>query len=162
MRFSAEQRCAIIQLYYSNNRSYRDVKEQFLAKWRVNVYDMQIKRIIDKFEKEHTVADRAKSGRPRARTPAFRETVAANLVAVPTVSSRRLAHSLQATHTTTYRTMRDLAFPYKLTVCQELKPVDAPQRVTFVNWLLNFCHNRHSVFDTMFFSDEAWFHLSVR
>ena len=104
MRFSNEQRCFVIKHYYSNNFSYARVRNEFTDKWpEINLSDMQIKRIIDRFEQYHRVDDLPKSGRPRIRTAQFQERVTTQLVAMPITSSRRLAQSVSASHTTTYR-----------------------------------------------------------
>ncbi len=41
-----------------------------------------------------------------------------------------------------------------------MKPFDAGKRLHFCHWLSTFFHNCYSVLDYIFFSDEAWFHLS--
>ncbi len=49
--------------------------------------------------------------------------------------------------------------PYHLQLVQELKPPDWLRRLNFCQWLLNFSRNNIAVFNQMFFTNEAWFHL---
>jgi hypothetical protein len=49
--------------------------------------------------------------------------------------------------------------PYKVSVVQELLPLDFGKRVQYCNWF-NENLNDDDILDLTFFSDEAWFHLS--
>jgi hypothetical protein len=48
----------------------------------------------------------------------------------------------------------------RVTVINELKPVDASQRIQFCNWLLKNVHDRLIDHQLLFLTDEAYFHLS--
>ncbi len=56
--------------------------------------------------------------------------------------------------------MWQIAYPYKIQFVHELKPADPGKYIAICNWLLRYVSRSHSVLDTVFFSDEAWFHLS--
>ncbi len=56
--------------------------------------------------------------------------------------------------------MRQIGDPYKIQVVHELKPANPGKCIAFCNWLLRCISRSHSVLDTVFFSDEAWFYLS--
>ncbi len=83
--------------------------------------------------------------------PALQEQVRREIEATPTISTRRLVQRINISHTSTYCMMRSVAFPYKLTVCQELKPADAPKHLEFCKWLLTFSRAGAHVFDTFIF-----------
>ncbi len=82
------------------------------------------------------------------------------LETMPIVSSRRLATQLPASHSTMYHVMQKIAYPYKIRVLQELKPLDFGKCANFCCQLSHYVRCRLDVLDTMFFLDEAWFHLS--
>ncbi len=75
------------------------------------------------------------------------------------ISSRRLATQLPTSHTTTYRMMWQIAYAYKIQIVRELKPANPGKHIAFCNWLLWYVSRSHSALDTVFFSDEVWFHL---
>ncbi len=78
------------------------------------------------------------------------------------LSMRRCAQSLNLSQTTVQRLLKELkVYPYHLSPLQELKPSDYRCRVNFYCWLLHLMDggNNISIFDTSFYSDDAWFHL---
>lgn len=50
-------------------------------------------------------------------------------------------------------------YPYKTTVIHQLYPHDFQQRINYCNWFNNNLQD-DNILDRVFFSDEAWFHLS--
>ncbi len=90
----------------------------------------------------------------------MKDAVKTRLKATPTISSCRLVTQLLTSHTTSYRMMRQIVYPYRTQVVHELKPANGGKCIAFCNWLLRYISRSHSVLDTVFFSDEAWFHLS--
>ncbi len=121
---------------------------------------MQIKWIIDRFENECSISDRPNSGQQCICTEQLKGTVEEKLSATPTTPSRRLAQNIRVSHTKTYRVMHSITYPYKFTVCQELKPTDVPRCLAFCKWLLCFAQRGQTKFNLFYFSDEAWFHVS--
>ncbi len=71
-----------------------------------------------------------------------------------------MAQKVGLIRTSTYHTMRNVAFPYRITILQKSKEPDKLKCVKFRQWLLNFVHDHHSILNTCFFNDEAWFHLT--
>lgn len=60
----------------------------------------------------------------------------------------------------THRAVRKLHLhPYKVSMVQELLPLDHEKRVSYCNWFNNNL-NDDNLLDLTFFTDEAWFHLS--
>ncbi len=55
--------------------------------------------------------------------------------------------------------MRSIAYPYKFSVCHELKPDAGASCVKFCGWFLDFASNENML-NEFCFSDEARFHLS--
>jgi hypothetical protein len=49
---------------------------------------------------------------------------------------------------------------YRMIVVHELKPIDAPQRSQFCNWMLKNMHNGFVDTEFLFITDEAHFCLS--
>ncbi len=56
--------------------------------------------------------------------------------------------------------MRGTKFWYLNRVFQELKLRHTGKWLHFCHWLYYFIHNCYSILDYIFFSNEAWFHLS--
>lgn len=51
-------------------------------------------------------------------------------------------------------------YPYRISMLHELTPPDYPRRVEFCQWFRNQFGENVGNMETIFFSDEAWFHLS--
>jgi hypothetical protein len=49
---------------------------------------------------------------------------------------------------------------YQFRVVQELKQQDYDKRMTYCHWFQTFIDENPGILDYMWFSDEAWFHLS--
>ncbi|KAL1488740.1 hypothetical protein ABEB36_014539 [Hypothenemus hampei] len=50
-------------------------------------------------------------------------------------------------------------YPYKVSVVQQLYPLDFGKRIAYCQWF-NAHMDNDEILDLSFFSDEAWFHLS--
>ncbi len=78
----------------------------------------------------------------------------------PRLSTRKRAAALNIFRPSSQQILSTLQLkPYHLQLVQELKPPDWPRRLNFCQWLLNFFWNNIAVFNQMFFTDKAWFHL---
>ncbi len=119
-----------------------------------------IQHLVKKFEEMGMVCDLPGGGQRTTQTEEMKDVVKKRLEATTTISSGRLAMQLPTSHTTTYRMMWQRAYPYKIQVVHELKPADPGKCIAFCNWLLRYVSRSHSVSDTGFLLDEAWFHLS--
>jgi len=49
---------------------------------------------------------------------------------------------------------------YRVTVIQELKPLDTHKRMAYCKWFMNPFGEDDELLDITWYSDEAWFHLS--
>ncbi len=87
-----------------------------------------------------------------------KEKVRKHTRALSHASSRQLSHCVGLSHASTYWEMCSFGYLYKISILQELKLPDG-QHVAVGQWLL--CFNlTPKVLEQVFFSDEAWFHLS--
>ncbi len=161
MVFSQEQRIFLLKCYYEM-KSYKTVRIQFQEVYPVEnlIPDSSIQSRVKKFEETGTVRDLLGHGQRMKQTEEIKDALKTRLEAAPTISSRWLATQLLTFHTTTYCMMQQIAYPYKIQVVHELKLADPGKCIAFCNWLLRYVSRSHSVLDTVFFSDEAWFHLS--
>lgn len=75
---------------------------------------------------------------------------------------RQLAAQTAVSKTTCHKALKKKLHmhPYKMTVVQELHPVDFEKRVEFCTWFNENLANNNEILNLTFFSDEAWFHLS--
>ncbi len=63
-------------------------------------------------------------------------------------------------HRTSAFTFFDIpVYPYKILIQHKLKSADSLKKAEFCRWLCRYTSGDVLVFDTFFFSDEAWFHL---
>ena len=49
---------------------------------------------------------------------------------------------------------------YRITVVQELKPLDTPKRMAYCEWFMNLFGEDDELLDITWYSDETWFHLN--
>ncbi len=160
MYFSPAQRVYVIKVYYET-KSLKTVRERFTAEFPGVVAPAKqvILTLVRKFEQHYTIDDLPRSGRRSVRTTEKRDEIRQALAENPSTSSRRVAQKVGLSHTSTYRTMRSIAYPYKITVQHELKAVDGPRRLQFCAWLLRYTRASRTVLNYVYFSDEAWFNL---
>lgn len=69
-RFTIQQRVYVLQLYWKHQRDYKSIKEAFMRRFNGAEPPTRssIRNLNSKFEKEGTVIDRARSGRPTSVT----------------------------------------------------------------------------------------------
>lgn len=69
-RFTIQQRVYVLQLYWRHQRDYKSIKEAFMRRFNGAEPPTRssIRNLNSKFEKEGTVIDRARSGRPTSVT----------------------------------------------------------------------------------------------
>ncbi len=136
-----------------------NVKKVFFHEYNENISKMQIKRTVDCFEQHDQILDLQRAGRLCVHTPELVEEVRGGWSTTPNILSRRLTQSIGVSHSSTYRMIRSIAYPYKFSVCHELKPGDGARRIEFCCRILDFA-SKENVFNKFYFSNEAWFHLS--
>ncbi len=91
--------------------------------------------------------------------PELAEEVRERLSTTPTISLCQLTQCIGVSHSSTYRMIKSIAYPYKFSICHELKPGDGARCVEFCHWILDFASNEN-VFNKCYFSDETRFYLS--
>jgi hypothetical protein len=88
--------------------------------------------------------------------------IGARLEHSPRKSLARLAQQAQVSKTTAWRATINLHLrPYKITQVQVIEEGDYGRRAHFCNWFLQAVHDAVLDPKLRFFTDEAWFHLSV-
>jgi hypothetical protein len=89
------------------------------------------------------------------------EDIRARLENSPRKSLRWLSQQIGVSVGSASRATKLIKFrPYTVRVVYELKPVDAPQRIRFCNWMLKNVHDGLVDPQLLFIADEAYFHLS--
>jgi hypothetical protein len=66
--------------------------------------------------------------------------------------------SLGSAHTVVRKVLK--LYPYRMQVFHELIPGDYAKRVNYCRWFKNLIRGNIVVLHQVFFTDEAWFHLS--
>ena len=169
--FSAEARglfsqalCVIILEQYLSTRSYAQEKRSLHA-WYPddpNINKMTMSRLVDRFRETLVVHDRKWSGRPSVLTDEKIKAVKELLQRSPRKSLRKLTTQAQISYRSAQRSANKLRLlPYCILVVQELRQPDLVKRLQCCRWFWWFVEE-HGVgmLDNVFFSDEAWFHLS--
>jgi hypothetical protein len=90
--------------------------------------------------------------------------ISSSILRSPSKTLRKLAQEEDVGFVTAHKAVREelKLFPYKVTAVQELEPVDHEKRIRYCEWFTNFIQTKTiDILDVTFFTDEAWFHLSV-
>lgn len=163
MSFSQEQRVFLLEQYFTSH-SYEFAIDQF----RVTYPDVSVPnkstltRLIRRFRETGSVADKKRSGRPVVLTDAKLSEVRNAMQQSPSKSLRRLSTQSQISLGSAHKAMKKLKFrAYRVRSVQELKDPDKEKRLVYCRWFRSFV-DYHGIgeLDRVFFSDEAWFHLS--
>ena len=112
---------------------------------------------------EGSLKDIPKPSRPkRARNEENIEQVKAVIEESPTKSIRKVSSELQLSRSVVQRILKlDLKMhPYKATLVHGLHENDLPKRVEFCQWFLEKCKQHPQFLHSVFFTDEASFHLT--
>jgi hypothetical protein len=87
--------------------------------------------------------------------------IGARLEHSPRKSLARSAQQAQVSKTTAWRETKNLHLrPYKITQVQVIEEGDYGRRTQFFNWFFQAVHDGVLNPKLIFFTDEAWFHLS--
>lgn len=163
MSFSQEQRVFIVERYFTS-RSYVRVVNEFRDKYPDAVVpnNSTITRLIARFRECGSVADRKRTGRPAILTDAKLEEVRDVMLQSPSKSLRRLSTHSQISYGSAQKAMKKLHLrAYHVRSVQELKEPDKQKRLLYCRWFRSFVDTKGIVqLDRVFFTDEAWFHLS--
>lgn len=164
-RLTPEQRLQIVQLYYENSRSVKNVFRALRSTYGQHnrPTERTIRNTITHLETQHSLLDNVRPNRPRpARSEENIAAVAESVHEDREESIRHRSQQLGLTYGTTWRILRrDLKLKaYKIQLVQELKPVDLPRRQRFALWALEKCQEDPTFSSQILFSDEAHFWLN--
>lgn len=145
---------------YSIQECFNDFTDHFGIVEYIRFYDA-LRHTVELFDETGGVTRRKGSGRPTKRTPDVLENVRQIMAEAPSTSLRRLSQRIDLPYTTTRNILKaDLKlFPYKVTSVHQILPADMPLRERYCQWFLNAFPEDNDL-NNVFFSDEAWFHLS--
>ena len=80
----------------------------------------------------------------------------------PKKSLRRLSQETGLSYSTCQRAAKKAKLKaYRVTVDQELKPLDTQKRMAYCEWFMKLFGEDDELLDITWYSDEAWFHLSL-
>ena len=164
-RLTPEQRIKIIEFYYQNSSSVKNVFHALRPFYgRHNrPTEQAIQAIVTKFQTSFTLLDINPPTRiHRVRTEENIAAVSASVVKDREMSIRRRSQQLGLCYSTTWKILRkNLGVkPYKIQLVQELKPNDLPQRRVFLEWALEQLAENPLFYRKIVFSDEAHFWLN--
>lgn len=164
-RLSPAQRLQIVQLFYENGRSTRNVFRALRATYGPHnrPTERTIRSTISKFETQFSLLDNTRPNRPHpARSEGNIGAVAESVHEDRELSIRRRSQQLGLSYSTTWRILRkDLSLKaYKIQLVQELKPTDLPNRFRFSRWALDKLAEDPLFSTKILFTDEAHFWLN--
>ena len=141
-RLTNEQRLQIIEFYYQNQCSVRNVFRALRPIYGLHNRSSEetINAIVTKFRTQFTLLDIKPTTRMRTvRTEENIASVSESVAEDREMSIRRRSQQLGLCYSTTWKILRkDLGVkPYKIQLVQELKPNDLPQRRIFSEWTLD-------------------------
>lgn len=162
MVYSTAERVCLLEHYFRSG-SYTVAREKLgeLNPDCAAPSNSTIKRLVDKFRTTGSVADAHRSGRPsleEERIPEIQDSITKS----PTKSVRRLASQTGTPKTSVHRVVRNVLclYPYKMSVFHALNESDYDNRLLFSEWLLSVIDEEPDFLNRVYWSDEAWFHLS--
>ena len=118
--------------------------------------------LIKKLKETGTVHDKICAGRPKKLTEPALKDVINKLERSPIKSLRCLLQETGFLLGSTHSAVHKMKFhAYKMYAVHELKAHDTKSRVNFCEWFTAFVADQgENILDKMFFTDEAWLHLS--
>lgn len=100
----------------------------------------------------------AENGHPQTVTPQMEEQVLNEIEDSPTTSTRKIAHTLNISHSTVWRILKKyLLYPYHIQRVQALLPDDFPRRVALCRWMQESIGHNPRFLAQILFTDEANF-----
>lgn len=162
MSFTQEQRVFIV-LSYCESKSYAKCQEDFSNAFPdAKVPNKSsICRLFHRFRDTGSVNDRKRTGRPSVLTDDSLQTISETFIRSPKKSLRKLSTQIGLSYGSVHKATKLLKLhPYRINVTHQLQEPDKEKRMQYCHWFKTFIRNDISVLDKVFFSDEAWFHLS--
>jgi hypothetical protein len=148
---------------YIRKGTYVKCRERFIRKCPDSSVPTKscVSKLIKKWRTTGPVLDKTRHRKKTMLTDEKLEDIRARLEISPRKSLRRLSQETDVSVGSASTAVRLIKFrPYKVRFVHELKPVDAPQRIRFCNWMLKNMHDGLVDPQLLFITDEAYFHLS--
>ena len=159
-----KQRIFIVKEYYRVGESASVVILNFKRHFRVKSSPalITIKRVIEKFEEEGTVQGSPRKHPRPVKSEENIESVKDVITTTPSKSVRKISSEAGLKRSSVHVILTsDLKmYPYKVQVVHGLKDGDPERRLLYCQWFLNKARETPEFLDSVFFSDEATFHLS--
>uniref|UniRef100_A0A1L8EI80 Putative transposable element n=3 Tax=Haematobia irritans TaxID=7368 RepID=A0A1L8EI80_HAEIR len=164
-RLTNEQRLQIIEFYYQNQCSVRNVFRALRPIYGLHnrPSEQTINAIVTKFRTHFTLLDIKPTTRMRTvRTEENIASVSESVAEDREMSIRRRSQQLGLCYSTSWKILRENlgVKQYKIQLVQELKPNDLPQRRIFSEWALEKLAENPLFYRQILFSDEAHFWLN--
>ncbi|KDR23996.1 hypothetical protein L798_07935 [Zootermopsis nevadensis] len=162
MSFSQAERVFIMEHYIKTN-SYTECQQSFVRSFPESrvPHKSTICRIAYRFRETGSVSDKKRSGRPSSLSDENLNDVKQYSEWSPRKSLTRLAQQTGLSYGTTQRCTRRLKLvPYRIHTMHELKEPDKGKRLQYCEWFRELVRDGVGILDNIFFTDEAWFHLS--
>lgn len=159
-RYTLEQRAFMVEHYFRTS-SYKITLGRFKKRFKEMPDVRTIQRVVERFQNAFTLEDETRSGRPRALSADDRTKLREHVDENPGISARRAAQELGFKRETVRTTLKDEGYyPYRITMLHEIKLEDYSSRYDYCDWFLEKFGRDIQMIPMMFFTDEAWFHLS--
>jgi len=118
--------------------------------------------MIKKFRETGSLLDKNRNRQKSVLTPGILQDIQTAITRSPHKSLRKLSAQtgilLGSAHTEVRKMLK--FYPYRMQGFHDLIPGDYAKRVKYCRWFKNLIRGNIGVLDQMFFTDEAWFHLS--
>jgi hypothetical protein len=162
MQLTVEERVFILESYLKT-MSYVHCRQSFFEKFRRQApVKSAIAKMIKKFRETDSLLDKNRNRQKSVLTPGLLHNIQMAIIRSPHKSLRKLSAqmgiSLGSAHTVVRKMLK--FYPYRMQVFQELIPGDYAKRDDYCRWFKNLIRGNIGVLDQVFFTDEAWFHLS--
>lgn len=162
MALTKEERIEVILM--SGERSFRVIAADFNNRHpeRPPISHNTVRCLISKFRETGTVADKARSGRPKSATDETTSTmVLASFVKSPQRSTRRLSAECGISQSSIIRILHAHRWhPFKIQLLQHLAEDDPDRRMQFCTWALEQHQQDPSFAQGILFSDAANVYVS--
>lgn len=148
---------------YLKTQSFLSCQEAFEVKFPgVSIPNKSsIYRLIKKFKETGSVGNKKHNRRRTVLNEEMLVDIRVTFENSPKKSLRMLHQQKQISLFSAYKAAKLLGLtPYKIKESQKIGPNDPAARLRYCQWLKWFTRNTVCALDNLFFSDEAWFHLS--
>jgi len=161
MVLSIEERIFLVE-HFARSNSYVTVRKEFVQEYNRNAPSKSsTQKIIKKWRSTGSILDQKKRRTKTALTLNKLTEISNRLQNSPTKSLRRLSAQSGVSLYSAHQATKQLGLKaYKVSVQHQLLPADFDRRTTFCNWIRDEIFIGQIDPNLLFFSDEAWFHLS--